>query len=104
MTHAAVDNLRLTDFMDLGTLQEIQDSFAAVADVKAVITDAGGNLLTQPTPAPSFLPRQNALGERACAAAGLAPLGGAPPAVPADEEPGVDGGADAPRPQREGTE
>src|SRR4051812_45945794 len=26
------DNLRLTDFMDLQTLQEIQDSFAAVAN------------------------------------------------------------------------
>ena len=25
------DNLHLTDFMDLATLQEIQDSFAAVA-------------------------------------------------------------------------
>ena len=36
------DNLRLTDFMDLSTLQEIQDSFAAVANVKATITDADG--------------------------------------------------------------
>jgi phosphoserine phosphatase RsbU/P len=55
------DKLRLTDFMDLPTLQEIQDSFAAVANVKAIITDADGNLLTQPTPTKEFLRRQNAL-------------------------------------------
>ena len=48
-----LDNLKLTDFMDLATLQEVQDSFAAVANVKATITDATGNLLTQPTPTPS---------------------------------------------------
>ena len=98
MTNAAEDNLRLTDFMDLATLQEIQDSFAAVADVKAVITDADGNLLTQPTPAASFLRRQRALAETARAAAGLAPSGGAPPAVPVIEEDPGDG------PQREGAE
>jgi hypothetical protein len=40
------DQLRLTDFMDLPTLQEIQDSFAAVANVKATIADAQGNILT----------------------------------------------------------
>src|SRR5207237_4665678 len=55
------DNLRLTDFMDLPTLQEIQDSFAAVANVKATITDAEGKLLTQPTPTKEFLRRQLAL-------------------------------------------
>src|SRR5215217_5886136 len=55
------DNLRLTDFMDLPTLQEIQDSFAAVANVKATITDADGKLLTQPTPTREFLRRQSAL-------------------------------------------
>ena len=55
------DKLHLTDFMDLPTLQEIQDSFAAVANVKATITDADGNLLTQPTPTKEFLRRQNAL-------------------------------------------
>ena len=98
MTDVSEDNLRLTDFMDLATLQEIQDSFAAVADVKAVITDADGNLLTQPTPAASFLRRQRALGETARAAAGLGPSGGAPPAVPVIEE-------DPDRfPQREGAE
>jgi serine phosphatase RsbU (regulator of sigma subunit) len=57
------DKLRLTDFMDLPTLQEIQDSFAAVANVKATITDADGNLLTQPTPTREFLRRQKALAE-----------------------------------------
>src|SRR5207237_9983434 len=55
------DNLRLTDFLDLPTLQEIQDSFAAVANVKAKITDADGNLLTQPTPTKEFLRRQRAI-------------------------------------------
>ena len=57
------DNLRLTDFMDVPTLQEIQDSFAAVADVKATITDAAGNVLTQPTPTREFLRRQRVLAE-----------------------------------------
>ena len=55
------DNLTLTDFMDLPTLQEIQDSFAAVAGVKATITDAAGNVLTEPTPTKEFLRRQRAL-------------------------------------------
>ena len=44
------DKLHLTDFLDLATLQEIQDGFAAIANVKAIITDAEGNVLTQPTP------------------------------------------------------
>jgi serine phosphatase RsbU (regulator of sigma subunit) len=57
------ENLKLTDFMDLATLQEIQDSFAAVADVKATITDADGAVLTQPTPTREFLRRQKALAE-----------------------------------------
>jgi sigma-B regulation protein RsbU (phosphoserine phosphatase) len=56
-------HLRLTDFMDLPTLQEIQDSFAAVANVKASITDAQGNRLTSPTPAREFLRRQRAIAE-----------------------------------------
>jgi len=55
------DNLRLTDFLDLATLQEIQDSFAAVANVKATITDADGNLVTQPAPTVDFLHRQSAI-------------------------------------------
>jgi len=55
------DNLKLTDFMDLQTLQEIQDSFAAVANVKATITDAGGAVITQPMPTSDFLKRQQAI-------------------------------------------
>src|SRR5688500_7573962 len=63
MAEVPSDNLHLTDFMDLPTLQEIQDSFAAVADVKAIITDAAGNVLTQPTPTASFIKRQRALAD-----------------------------------------
>src|SRR4051794_34368152 len=59
------DNLHLTDFMDLATLQEIQDSFAAVAEVKATITDAAGQVLTQPTPTREFLRRQRVLADAA---------------------------------------
>src|SRR3954467_9016181 len=72
------DKLRLTDFMDLPTLQEIQDSFAAVANVKAIITDADGKLLTQPTPTREFLRRQSALAadeEKLTAQGGPAPEG-----------------------------
>src|SRR5205814_2070779 len=56
-------HLRLTDFMDLPSLQEIQDSFAAIANVKARITEAEGNLLTQPTPTKELLRRQRAIEE-----------------------------------------
>src|SRR5436853_276269 len=52
------ENLRLTDFMDLPTLQEIQDSFAAVASVKATITDASGQVITSHTPTKEFQLRQ----------------------------------------------
>ncbi|HEV2295776.1 MAG TPA: SpoIIE family protein phosphatase [Tepidisphaeraceae bacterium] len=55
------DNLKLTDFMDLQTLQEIQDSFAAVANVRAIITDAAGAVITQPAPTRDFLKRQQAI-------------------------------------------
>ncbi len=58
-----IDNLRLTDFLDLPTLQEIQDNFAAVANMKATITDAQGNLITQPTPTKEFIRRQNAIAD-----------------------------------------
>src|SRR5436305_13750572 len=64
-----LDNLRLTDFMDLPTLQEIQDSFAAVANVKATITDADGNVLTSPVPTKEFLRRQTAIAAAAAEAA-----------------------------------
>jgi len=57
------ENIRLTDFVDVGTLQEIQDSFAAVAGVKATITDAQGNILTQANPTSAFLRRQSALAD-----------------------------------------
>lgn len=57
------DNLHLTDFMDLATLQEIQDGFAAVANVNAIITDADGNVLTQPAPTREFLRRQRAIAQ-----------------------------------------
>src|SRR5437588_7580187 len=63
MAESNTDHLRLTDFMDLPTLQEIQDSFAAIANVKARITDADGNLLTQATPTKEFLRRQRAIEE-----------------------------------------
>lgn len=57
------DSLRLTDFMDLPTLQEIQDSFASVTKVKVTIADAEGNRLTQPQPTKEFLRRQQAIEE-----------------------------------------
>src|SRR4051812_18297029 len=57
------DNLHLTDFMDLPTLQEIQDSFAAIANVRATITDADGTVLTQPQPTREFLRRQRVIAQ-----------------------------------------
>ena len=47
--------------MDVTTLQEIQDSFASVAHVRATISDAQGNVLTQPNPSRDFLDRQDAI-------------------------------------------
>src|SRR5271154_3325232 len=64
------DHLRLTDFLDLATLQEIQDSFAAIANVRATITDAQGNTLTQPAPTREFLNRQRAIAAAEAAAQG----------------------------------
>jgi phosphoserine phosphatase RsbU/P len=55
------ENLRLTDFMDLATLQEIQDGFAAVANVTAIFTDEKGQVLTQKAPTKDFLRRQRAI-------------------------------------------
>src|SRR3984885_5415595 len=57
------ENLHLTDFLDLATLQEIQDGFAAIARVRAIITDAQGNILTQPTPTREFIQRQRAIAQ-----------------------------------------
>src|SRR3954468_18855415 len=94
------DNLHLTDFMDLATLQEIQDSFAAVAQVKATITDAQGNVLTQPTPTREFLSRQRGLAEAAPAdEADAAGQGGPSGGVPSGPPPDPTG-----QPQREGAE
>ncbi len=61
MSNFDTDQLRLTDFMDLQTLQEIQDNFAAIADVRATITDAAGNVLTQAQPTKEFLRRQQVI-------------------------------------------
>lgn len=57
------ETLHLTDFLDLSTLQEIQDAFAALASVRARITDADGNPLTQSAPNPDFLRRQRAIAD-----------------------------------------
>jgi sigma-B regulation protein RsbU (phosphoserine phosphatase) len=57
------EHLQLTDFLDLSTLQEIQDGFAAVASVRATITDASGKVLTQPTPTREFVQRQRAIAQ-----------------------------------------
>jgi sigma-B regulation protein RsbU (phosphoserine phosphatase) len=58
MRQLAAENLKLTDFMDLQTLQEIQDNFASIANVRAIITDAEGNVLTQAQPASEYVRRQ----------------------------------------------
>jgi phosphoserine phosphatase RsbU/P len=55
------DSFKLTDFMDVATLQEIQDSFASVANVKATILDENGTVLTQTNPTREFVERQNAI-------------------------------------------
>lgn len=46
---ARAPRLSLTDFLDIGTLQEIQDSFTAVTRQAATILDAEGNPVTAPT-------------------------------------------------------
>src|SRR3954469_17705280 len=82
-------HLNLTDFMDLPTLQEIQDSFAAIANVKARITDADGNLLTQATPTKEFLRRQRAIEEAEEDGAphdGDPPIDGQPSLAPSREK------------------
>src|SRR5665213_1972492 len=61
MSELDTDHLQLTDFMDLPQLQEIQDNFAAIANVRAIITDAAGNVLTQPQPTKEFLQRQRVI-------------------------------------------
>jgi sigma-B regulation protein RsbU (phosphoserine phosphatase) len=58
-----LEHLKLTDFMDLPTLQEIQDNFAAVANVSATVTDADGNVITQAQPTREFLRRQRVIAD-----------------------------------------
>jgi serine phosphatase RsbU (regulator of sigma subunit) len=53
--------LRLTQFLDLATLQDIQDSLVMVAQVKASIQDAGGMPLTQTTVSERFSSRSAAI-------------------------------------------
>jgi len=48
---AANNRLCLTDFMDIETLQEVQDSFTALTRFVTVILDADGSPVTQPTDA-----------------------------------------------------
>lgn len=61
MEHVPTRIFKLTDFMDVATLQEIQDSFASVAHVRATISDAAGTVLTQSNPTRDFVERQNAI-------------------------------------------
>jgi sigma-B regulation protein RsbU (phosphoserine phosphatase) len=61
MPETESDQFNITDFLDLQTLQEIQDNFAAIANVTAIITDAAGKVITQPQPTREFLQRQLAL-------------------------------------------
>ncbi len=51
----------LTDFLDVDTLQDIQDSLASVAQVSACIRDARGQPLTQPTVSDRFQARSAAI-------------------------------------------
>ncbi len=56
-----VDPLKLTEFLDLATLQDIQDSLAMVAQVKATILDTAGVPLTQTTVSERFSNRSAAI-------------------------------------------
>ncbi|MCL2647363.1 MAG: SpoIIE family protein phosphatase [Phycisphaerales bacterium] len=53
--------LKLTEFLDVATLQDIQDSLAMVARVKASILDPAGTPLTQPTVSERFSTRSAAI-------------------------------------------
>lgn len=53
--------MRLTEFLDLATLQDIQDSLAMVAQVKASILDNAGQALTQTTVSERFSNRSAAI-------------------------------------------
>lgn len=49
--HEAAPRLSLTDFMDIETLQEVQDSFTALTQFSTIFLDADGQPVTQPTDA-----------------------------------------------------
>jgi phosphoserine phosphatase RsbU/P len=68
MAEYGSERLKLTDFLDLPTLQEIQDSFAAVANVKVTIADSEGQTVTQAAPTAEFMKRQRAIADAAAAA------------------------------------
>jgi sigma-B regulation protein RsbU (phosphoserine phosphatase) len=53
--------VKLTEFLDLATLQDIQDSLAMVAQVKASILDNAGQPLTQTTVSERFSTRSAAI-------------------------------------------
>ena len=57
----AVNAMKLTEFLDLATLQDIQDSLAMVAQVKATILDTAGVPLTQTTVSERFSNRSAAI-------------------------------------------
>lgn len=44
-----MSELHLTDFLDIATLQQIQDQFAGITGVRTSIRDAAGRALTRPT-------------------------------------------------------
>ncbi len=58
---ATFKGAELTDFLDVATLQDIQDSLAAVAQVTACIRNAQGEPLTQPTASDRFQARSAAI-------------------------------------------
>jgi sigma-B regulation protein RsbU (phosphoserine phosphatase) len=57
----AAPPMKLTEFLDLATLQDIQDSLAMVAQVKASILDVTGTPLTQTTVSERFSNRSAAI-------------------------------------------
>ena len=54
-------DMKLTEFLDLATLQDIQDSLAMVAQVKASIVDNAGQPLTQTSVSERFSNRSAAI-------------------------------------------
>src|SRR5690348_16927224 len=57
----AATTMKLTEFLDLTTLQDIQDSLVMVAQVKASILDTAGVPLTQTTVSERFSSRSAAI-------------------------------------------